>query len=100
MTRYSTEQRRRKYIKGYGFLSFARNLSGKYGKKLLDTATKTGLDATKTAFKKVVHKTAEATGVLIGNKIAEKIVKPKPVPDLNSRNVEEIVIPTEKREEV
>ena len=44
-----------------------------YGKKLLDTATKTGIDSAKTASKGVVQKTAEATGDLIGNKIAEKI---------------------------
>ena len=52
----------------------------------MDTATKTGLDAAKTASKKVVHKIAEATGELIGNKITNKIVKPKPVPDENWRN--------------
>ena len=39
----------------------------------MDTATKTGIDASKTASKKVVQKTAEATGDLIGNKIADKI---------------------------
>ena len=33
MTRYSIESRARKYVKGYGFLSFARNLSNKYGNK-------------------------------------------------------------------
>ena len=47
-------------FKGYGFLSFARNLSNKYGKQLMDTATKAGLDALKTASEKVIHKTAEA----------------------------------------
>ena len=50
--RYSIEPRTRKYVKEYEFLSFERNLSDKYGKKLLDTATKTGLDASKTASKK------------------------------------------------
>ena len=30
----------------------------------------------------------------------DKIVKPKPVSDLNSRNLEEIVISPEKRQEV
>ena len=39
----------------------------------MDTATKTGIDATKTTSKGVVQKTAEATGDLIGNKIADKI---------------------------
>ena len=39
----------------------------------MGTATKTGIDATKTASKKIVQKTAEATGNLIGNKIADKI---------------------------
>ena len=83
----------KKYVKGYGFLSFVTNLSDKCGKKLLDTTMKTGLDAAKTAAKKVVHKTVGAAGEFIGNKIAEKVMKPKPMPDENSRNVEEIVIP-------
>ena len=45
----------------------------KYGKKLMDTATKTWIDAAKTASERVVQKTAEATGNLIRNKIADKI---------------------------
>ena len=52
MTGNSIEPRTRKYVKRYGFLSFARNLSNKYGKQLLETATKPGLNALKTAFKK------------------------------------------------
>ena len=71
--RYSTEPKYRKYIKGFGFLSFARTFGDKYGKKLMDTETKTGIDAAKTASKRVVRKTAEATGDLIGNKIADNI---------------------------
>ena len=39
----------------------------------MNTATKTGIDAAKTASKQVVQKTAEATGDLIENKIADKI---------------------------
>ena len=69
--RYSTEPKYRKYIKGFGFLSFARTFGDKYGKKLMDTVRKTGIDAVKTASKRVVQKTAEATGYLIGNKIAD-----------------------------
>ena len=71
--RYSTEPKYKKYIEGYGFLSFARKFGDKYGKKLIDTATKTGIDAAKTASKGVVQKTAEATGDLIANKTAAKI---------------------------
>ena len=52
--RYSTEPRFRKYVKGYGFLSFARKFSNNYGKKLMDTTTKTGIYAAKTASKRVV----------------------------------------------
>ena len=63
----------------------------------MNTATKTGLHALKTALKKVVHKAAEATGEFIGNKVADKIVKPKPAPEANSRNKKEIIIPPEKR---
>ena len=45
--RYSTEPRCRRYVEGNGFLSFARKFSDKYGKTLIDTATKTRIDATK-----------------------------------------------------
>ena len=86
--------KRRKCFKGYGFLSFAATLPNKYRKKLLDTATKTALDKLKTASKKIAHKAAEATSEFIGNKIADKIVKPKPVSDENFRNVEEIIFST------
>ena len=44
MTLCSIEPRTRKYIKGYEFLLFSRNVSDKYGEKILDTATKTRLD--------------------------------------------------------
>ena len=62
-----------KYVKEYGFLSFARECGDKYGKTLIETATKTEIDAAKTVSKQVVQETAEATGDLIGNKIADNI---------------------------
>ena len=75
--RYSIDPRDRMYVKGYGFLSFAKNmgkhLSNKYGQKLLSSTKKTTTDAIKTAPKRAIQKTAEATGDLIGNKIADKI---------------------------
>ena len=75
--RYSIEPRDRIYVKGYGLLSFAKNmgksLSNKYGQKRLDSAKKSTTDAIKTASKRVIQKKAEATGNLIGNKIADKI---------------------------
>ena len=71
--RYSIEPKERIYVKGYGFMSFARSMSNKYGKKLVDTATKSAADAIKTASKTAIQKTAEATGDLVGNKIADKI---------------------------
>ena len=52
--RYSTKPKYRQYVKEYGFLSFTRKFGDKYSKKLIDTATKTGIDATKTASKRVV----------------------------------------------
>ena len=52
MTRYFIEPRTNRYVKGYGFLSFPRNLSNKYRKQLIAAATETGLDALKTASKK------------------------------------------------
>ena len=64
----------------------------------MDIATKTGLDALKTASKKLVHKVAEGTDEFIGNDIAE-ILKIKPLPPENSRNDEEVIIPIEKAQE-
>ena len=73
--RYSIEPRI--YVKGYGFLSFAKNmgtgLSNKYGQKRLDGAKKSTTDAIKTVSKRAVQKTAEKTGDLIGNAIVDKI---------------------------
>ena len=71
-TRSSTEPRDRIYVKGYGFLSFAKNmgksLCNKYGQKILDSAKKS-------ISKRAIQKTAEATGDLIRNKIADKITR-------------------------
>ena len=86
--RYSIEPRDRIYLKGYGFLSFTKNmgksLSNKYGQKLLDIAKISTKDAIKTASKRAIQKTAKATGDLIANKIADKItsVSKKPVKEL------------------
>ena len=71
--RYSIEPRNRIYVKGYGFMSFVRSMSNKYGKKLVDTAEKSATDAIKTASKRAIQKNAEATGDLVSNKIADKI---------------------------
>ena len=71
--RSSLEPTHRIYVKGYGFMSFARSMSNKYGKKLVDTAKKSATDAVKTASKRAIQNTAEATGDLIGTKIADKI---------------------------
>ena len=90
--RYSIEPRDRIYVKGYGFLSFAKNmgksLSNKYGQKLLDSAKKSTTDAIKTASKRAIPKTAEATGDLIGNKIADKItsISKKPAKELHNND--------------
>ena len=51
----------------------AKSLSNKYGRRLLDSAKKSTTDALKTASKRVIQKTAEATSDLIGNKISGKI---------------------------
>ena len=63
----------------------------------MDTATKTGIDASKTACKRVVQKTAEATGDLIGNKTADKITSiGKPREKEKTKEIEEIYIPPKK----
>ena len=85
--RYLVQPRYRIFAKGYGFLSFAKNmgknigknisknLSGKYSQKLLAHAKQSVTDALKTSLKRVIQKTAEASGDLIGNKIANIIAQ-------------------------
>ena len=120
---YSKDNQIRKYVKGYGFMSFAKNFGSKYGKKFLskaisasrrikDTASKFNqnkygkilktqrTEFGKTAGKKIVQKSAEATKDLIGSNIADKItslkVKDKPQEIIK----EEIIIPPEKRQHI
>ena len=85
MRRYSIEPRRKKNVKEFEFLSFAR----KYKKQLLDTV----LDAVKTASKKAVQKVNE----FIGNKIADAVTKSNNDKIVKQEPVEEIIIPSEKK---
>ena len=89
--RYSVGPRDRIYVKVYGFLSFVKNmgksLSNKYGKK-------STMDAIKTTSKRAIQKTAEATGDLSGNKIANKttsVSKKKSTKELHNNETEEDV---------
>ena len=68
-------------------------------KDLMVTATKTGMDPAKTTSKRVVQKTAEATGDIIGNKIADKTTSlGKPNEKEKTKEIEEIYILPEKRQ--
>ena len=79
--RYSTEPGFWKYVKEYGFWSFAKKFGDKYGKKIMNAATK--------------------TRDLIGNEIADKITSiGKPKENEETNKVEEIYISTEKRQQI
>ena len=54
---------------------FARKLGDRYGRKLKDAAPKTGIDAAKAASKRVVQKTAEATGDVISNEMLIRLLQ-------------------------
>ena len=101
--RYSIEPRDRIYVKGYGFLFFAKNtgksLSNKYGQNLLDSAKKFTTDVIKTASKRAIQKSAEATGNLIGKKISDKItsVSNKKSTKELPNNDEDVEITTHKK---
>ena len=96
--RYSLEPRNRIYVKEYGFMSFARSMSNKYGKKLVDTAKKSATDAIKTTSKRAIQKTAEATGALMGNKIADKITSvSKKKSNDNNNNDDDVELATHKK---
>ena len=67
----------------------------------MNTAAKMRIDTAKTASKRVVQKNAEATGDLIGNKIADKITSiGKSKEKEKTEKAEEIYIPPEKRQQI
>ena len=90
---HRTDNKIRKYVKGYEFMSFAKNLGSKYGKKNINkgiSASKKfnkskygnmlknqGSEFGKIAGKKILTKSAEATGDLRGSKLADKITSLK-----------------------
>ena len=61
-----------------------KNLSSKYGQKILDSAKKSTTDAMKTDSKRSIQKTVEATADLISNKIADKITRVSKKPSNNT----------------
>ena len=95
--RYSLEPRDRIYVKGYGFMSFARSMSNKYEKKLVDAAKKSATDVVKTGYKWAIQKTAEETGDLIGNKIADKIASVSKNKSNNDNNNDDVELSTHKK---
>ena len=92
--RYSAQPTDGIFVKGYGFLFFAKNIGKNFGKnisknlslkyrtvmlamhqKLLGHTKQSATDAFKIASKRVIQKTTETTADLIGNEIANKIMK-------------------------
>ena len=55
-------------------------------KKLVNTVKKSATDAIKTTSKRAIQKTAEATGDLIGNKIADKVTSVSQKKSNNNNN--------------
>ena len=118
--RYSLEPNYRKYVQGQGFMSVTKNIGNKYGrkifdksidvsnkydKKILDKSIDTSKDFVKIAGKKLLHKSAEATGEMIGNKVADRITKSsrnkaQKEDDKIMEETQEIYIPPEKREQI
>ena len=93
--RYSIEPKKRIYVKGYGFMSFARNFSDKYSKSLIDRGINVSKTFAKAAGQRILKESAKATSDLIGNKIADKITA-KPIK--NDVTNERYVSPEERQE--
>ena len=84
---FSVQSNNRIFVKGYGVLSFAKNmgkhigrnigknLSSEYSQILLDHIEQSATNDFNTVSKRAIPKTAEATVDLIGNKIADQITK-------------------------
>ena len=101
--RCSIEPRERRFVKGYGFMSFARNFSDKYSRSLMDKEIDVSKTFAKTAGKKILKETAKATGDLIGNKIPDKITsasKKSQSDEVNNEIPKERYISPNKRQKI
>ena len=100
--RYSNEPRERRFVKGYGFMSFTRNFSDKCSKSLMDKGIDVSKKFAKTAGKKTLKETAKATGDLIGNKIADKITSAskKSQDEVNNEILKERYISPKDRQKI
>ena len=83
-------------------IDVVKNMSNKYGRKILDKSIGVSKDFAKTAGKKLLNKSAEATGEMIGNKIADRITrnfrnKTQKEDDRIMEETQELIIPPEKR---
>ena len=74
-----------------------KSLSNKYFQKLLNSAKKSTTDAIKTDSKRAIQKTAEATGDLICNKIADKITSISKKKSPHNDGKEDVEITTHKK---
>ena len=76
--------------------------TSKYGKKIIDTIKKHGSEFSKTAGKRIVQNSAEATGDLSGNKIADKITSlcKSKNKEKETNEEEEMIIPPEKTQQI
>ena len=84
-------------------MSFARNFSDKYSKSLMDKGIDVSKKFAKTAGKKILKETANATGDLIGNKIADKITsasKKSESDEVNNRIPKERYISPKERQKI
>ena len=82
-------------------MSFARNFSDRYSKSLMDKGIDLSKMFAKTAGKKILEKTAKATGDLIGNKIADKITaKPHNEDEINNEIPKERYISPKERQKI
>ena len=107
--RYSLEPHYRRYVQGQGFMSFARNIGNKYGKKIFDKSLDIGKSMKKKYGKKILDNSlsagkdfAKIAGDLIGNKIADRITKSatnkeQKEDDRIMEETQEIIIPPEKK---
>ena len=68
-----------------------------YGQKLFDSAKKSAVDVVKTTSKRAIQKTAEATGDLIGNKIADKITNASKKSNNNNNDDDDEKLTTYKK---
>ena len=72
---YRTDNKIRKYVKGYGFVTFAKNFGAKYGKKIMSKGISAASKFNHSKYGKILKNQGSEFGKIAGKKNINKVYR-------------------------